>query len=168
MLLQHFIPTRARSVSRDDNIVGEDPESKHEMRAMNLIATLLLSLALMQGIASSQRSRRSEYTCRYLDSLENCQNNPRIRVTKDTRSYNVRVCTTEDCSAGMPDADFDWIRCNSICSACNALMPPGKITHSSITAPLTCTHCSTPLDVTSMKQDAVNPSIKCPRIRSYK
>ena len=113
---------------------------------MNLVATLLLSLAAMQGtIVSSQRSRRSGYTCRpSSDNLENCQNNPRIRVTKDSQRYNVRVCTTGDCLSGMPDADLDWIRCNSICEACNALMSPGKITLHSTTVYI---HCQTPLDV---------------------
>ena len=102
---------------------------KQDKRTMKLIAYSLLQLFLMIQAVASMGSRSRPYTCVSVgvNTLVNCTSNPRIRVSKNTQGYNLRVCLSNDCTSSMDSTNFDWIRCNAICNACTDLVgPSGK------------------------------------------
>ncbi len=54
------------------------------------------------------------------DTLSNCQNNPLIRIEKDTASYNLTLSPGGTTLLHVSD----WINCSSLCDICGSLAAP--------------------------------------------
>ena len=66
----------------------------------------------------------ADYQCRRLPEivgLNNCINNPRVRITKDVDNYKLALCANSTC---IPTGYEDWIKCKNVCPVCRSLPGP--------------------------------------------
>ena len=92
------------------------------LAAQGYTAILLLVFFILE--AEVLVKAQGKYDCQRLDKLEYCQNSSRIRVTKDKKDYQVRLCANDQC---MSDTVGDMnlkIRCMDVCDVCKSL--PGQ------------------------------------------
>ena len=53
--------------------------------------------------------------------LNNCIDNPRVRITKDVNNYKLALCVNSTC---IPTGYETWIKCDNVHSICQSL--PGQ------------------------------------------
>ena len=64
-----------------------------------------------------------DYKCRRLPEsvgLNNCINNPRVRIAKTEKSYKLALCANN--STCIPTDYEDWIKCKNVCPVCQSLL----------------------------------------------
>ena len=83
---------------------------------MNLILHLLWLVSMVLA---------KDYQCRLLPEsesvgLNNCTNNPRVRITKDVDDYKLALCSNS--STCIPTGYDTWIKCKNVCPVCQSLL----------------------------------------------
>ena len=109
----------------------DQTETQVAIMKFHMVVILLLMAKVVPG-RSEEEEREGEggYTCRNqgLVELASCTNNARIQISKDSRNYQIRLCSNEQCTpiAAASDASLDWIQCRDICNACESLLGPNR------------------------------------------
>lgn len=100
----------------------------------------LFTLTLLLAVKMVLPQRSGGYTCIHTSQdLFNCLENPRIRISKNTRNYIIRLCLDEDCSTVTEDSRLNWFACRDICDACIALLGTEAGRNQPVTVTTICT-----------------------------
>ena len=95
----------------------------------HMVVILLLMAKVVPGRSEEEEEGEGGYTCRNqgLVELASCTNSARIQISKDSRNYQIRLCSNEQCMPiAASDASLDWIQCREICNACESLLGPNR------------------------------------------
>ena len=84
------------------------------------LTLLFLCLSVKLQIALQMKHRCNTTTSTLLD----CNNNPRIQVTKPSRKYmyQLRLCNNNS-NECLTVSNNDWIKCDQVCKACKTILP---------------------------------------------
>lgn len=119
---------RRRNACVLDNITLQYEYYKlsQKMVANSPVAQLFLILFLIVKLTEQSHNGSDDaedYRC-ILSVPENCQDNPRIRVSKADNKYQLQLCSIDGCTNDTEriDRNLNWISCKDICDACQSLL----------------------------------------------
>ena len=87
-------------------------------KVTNMQEKVVLLLFLVLKVTECQRDVRQRQCSQQLPPI--CMNNGYINISQESFHYQLRLCSSRECSLG----NTPWIKCNEMCSACRSILPP--------------------------------------------